>query len=293
METCRLLGINRQVYYRSIKRVRNSRQVATQVVKMVDEKRMKMPRLGTRKLYHLLQSELSALGVGRDRLFAIMKANHRQIVPRRQYHITTDSHHRFRKHKNLIEYLPIEQPEQVWVSDITYIGTREQPMYLSLVTDAYSKKVMGYDVSGSLDASGAVRAMEQAIRNRRYPKKRLIHHSDRGLQYCCNAYQELLADNEIICSMTESYDPYQNAVAERVNGILKHEFILGIKIKDLDLMKRLIQQSVQIYNQDRPHWSCRMNTPNTMHKQKSIKIRTYKTKNSTESPRCYLNNLSL
>ena len=271
METCRLLGISRQLYYRSIRRDRNSRQVATQVVKMVDEIRLKMPRLGTRKLYHLLQSEFSGLGIGRDRLFAIMKANHRQIAPKRQYHITTNSHHRFKKHKNLIEYLAIEEPEQVWVSDITYIGTREHPMYLSLVTDAYSKKIMGYDVSESLDASGAVRAMKQAMKKRRHPHQRLIHHSDRGLQYCCNAYQELLINNEVACSMTESYDPYQNAVAERVNGILKHEFILGIKINDLSLMKKLIQQSVQIYNEKRPHWSCHMNTPNFMHKQKSIK----------------------
>tara|TARA_R110000868_G_scaffold96079_2_gene264270 strand:- start:105 stop:872 length:768 start_codon:yes stop_codon:yes gene_type:complete len=249
---------------------------------MIKKVRMRMPRIGTRKLYHLLSDQLKELGVGRDRLFAIMKANHLQIVPKRQYHITTDSHHRFRKHKNLVDGLVIERPEQVWVSDITYIGNRQIPMYLSLVTDAYSKKIMGFNVSNSLSASGAIGAMRQAIQNRKYPQRPLIHHSDRGLQYCCNEYQQLLNKYKISCSMTESYDPYQNAVAERVNGILKHEFILGISTIDLTLMKKLITQSIDIYNYERPHWSCWMNTPAFMHQQETIKIKTYKTKNSTE-----------
>lgn len=241
-----------------------------------------MPRIGTRKVYHLLYDQLRKLGVGRDRLFAIMKANHLHIEPKRQYHVTTDSHHRFRKHKNLIEHLSIEEPEQVWVSDITYIGTRENPMYLSLVTDAYSKKIMGYNVSKSLSADGATSALKMAIKNRNYPKKNLIHHSDRGLQYCCDKYQEVLQKNKINCSMTESYDPYQNAIAERVNGILKHEFILGITTSDLMLMTKLIGQSIYIYNNDRPHWSCWMNVPEFMHQQNKVLIKSYKNKNSTE-----------
>ena len=245
---------------------------------MVEQVRMRMPRLGTRKLYHLLEERLSPLGVGRDRLFAIMKANNLQITPKRQYHITTDSHHRFRKHKNLIESLEINRPEQVWVSDITYIDTRINPMYLSLVTDAYSKTIMGFNVSKSLDASGVVSAMEQALKKRTYPEQRLIHHSDRGLQYCCDAYQELLSKHQVACSMTESYDPYQNAVAERINGILKNEFILGITTSDLKLMQKLIDQSVYIYNEERPHLSCSMKTPNLMHRQKTIKIESYKNK---------------
>ena len=212
-----------------------------------------------------------------------MKANNLQIAPKRQYHITTDSHHRFRKHKNMAESLDINRPEQVWVSDITYIGTRANPMYLSLVTDAYSKKIMGSNVSKSLDASGVVSAMEQALKKRRYPKQRLIHHSDRGLQYCCDAYQELLNKHKVVCSMTETYDPYQNAVAERINGILKHEFILGIATSDLKLMQKLIDQSIYIYNEERPHLSCSMKTPNSMHKQKTIKIKNYKNKILNES----------
>ena len=280
---CELLGISRQVYYRSIKRRKLKQEIATQVIAMVQEVRLKMPRIGTRKLYHLLYEQLRELGVGRDRLFSIMKANHLQIVPIKRYHVTTNSHHRFRKHKNLIESCSIHKPEQVWVSDITYIGTRENPMYLSLVTDSYSKQIMGYNVSNSLDASGALSALEMAIANRQYPKRKLIHHSDRGIQYCCDAYQQLLHSTEIACSMTESYDPYQNAIAERVNGILKHEFILGITTSDIELMDKLIKQSIYIYNHDRPHWSCWMNTPVFMHQQNKVKIKNYRKKNSTES----------
>lgn len=198
------------------------------------------------------------------------------IKPKKQYHITTNSHHRFRKHKNLIENFNIQRPEQVWVSDITYIGTRKNPMYLFLVTDAYSKKIMGYNVSDTLASTGAILALKMALRNRIYKKKTLIHHSDRGLQYCCNEYQNLLSTNEIRCSMTEKYDPYQNAVAERINGILKHEFINNISIRDKKLWGIFIENSIDIYNNQRPHYSCFMLTPYQMHKQNKIKMRTYK-----------------
>jgi len=261
--------------------MKHKQETAGQVVRLVEQVRMRMPRVGTRKLYHMLYEELQSLGVGRDRLFAILKANHLQIVPKKGYHITTDSHHRFRKHKDLIDGVIPNRPEQIWVSDITYIGNRENPMYLSLVTDAYSKKIVGHDVSNSLHATGAVTALQQAIKSRKYPRKQLIHHSDRGLQYCCDDYQQLLSRYQVHCSMTERYDPYQNAIAERVNGILKQEFILGITTNDLQSMKKLVKESIHIYNYERPHLSCQMNTPETMHKQRSIKIKTYKTKNST------------
>ena len=186
--------------------------------------------------------EFKYIKVGRDRLFKILKANHLLIKPKRQYHITTDSHHRFHKHKNIVKDLGIERPEQVWVSDITYVGTRSNPMYVALVTDAYSKKIMGYDVSDSLNASGTIRALNMAIKQRKYKEEALIHHSDRGLQYCGNDYQEVLTNKEIKCSMTEQYDPYENAVAERINGILKQEFILDVKFKDINLMQTLIKE---------------------------------------------------
>ncbi|MGO1584623.1 MAG: IS3 family transposase, partial [Mesonia sp.] len=183
-----------------------------------------MPRLGTRKLYFLLEDKLRQLKVGRDKLFRILKANHLLIIPKKSYHITTDSHHRFRKHKNKVCTVKINRPEQVWVSDITYVGKRTNPSYLALITDAYSKKIVGFNVSNSLSVEGSLQAVSMALKSRSYQNESLIHHSDRGLQYCSNDYQALLSKNGIETSMTEKYDPYENAVAERINGILKQEF---------------------------------------------------------------------
>ncbi len=223
--TCELLGYNRQVYYRSKKAFETKRNVASKVIELVNNIRMNMPRVGTRKLYYMLQESLLGLGVGRDKLFSILKANHMLVEPKRNYRITTDSNHRFKKHKNLIEHIEVSRPEQVWVSDITYIGGRGNS-YLSLITDAYSKQIMGYDLSDSLATEGSLRALDMANRKRKYRNSILIHHSDRGIQYCSNAYQESMKRKNIIVSMTESYDPYANAVAERINGILKQEFLL-------------------------------------------------------------------
>ena len=278
MATCRLFGVSRQVYYRAKQSELKRRDTATRVVDKVSEIRLSMSELGTRKLYSILYPELQNMGVGRDRLFAILKANHMLVMPKRSYHITTNSHHRFRKHKNLIENMAFSRPEQVWVSDITYIGNRDNPMYLSLVTDAYSKKIMGFNVSNSLHAKGAVSALKMAVDNRKYKNESLIHHSDRGLQYCGDKYQSMLRKEKIKCSMTEKYDPYQNAIAERVNGILKQEFIKGILVNDVALMSKLVAQSIHIYNHKRPHYSCFMNVPEEIHKQRKIKIRTYKQK---------------
>ena len=244
---------------------------------MVQQIRLELPRLGTRKLYHILKDSLGDIGVGRDRLFTILRANHMLIEPKRSYHITTDSHHRFRKHKNTAKEVSLMKPEQLWVSDITYIGNRENPMYLALVTDAYSKKIMGFDTSSSLSAAGSVRALDMAIKNRKYDYP-LLHHSDRGLQYCGGDYQAVLNKYSISCSMTEAYDPYENAIAERVNGILKQEFLGNSNNLDLKTMQNLVEDSVKRYNTKRPHYSCHYNTPEHMHQQKTIKIKTYKSK---------------
>jgi transposase InsO family protein len=276
-----LIGINRLKYYRNINKQKLIAEKVDQVIILVNEVRIKMPRLGGKKLYHLLRISLQALKIGRDKFFDILRSNRLLIKPKRQYHITTDSHHRFKKHKNLVENLEITQPEQVIVSDITYVGNRNYPMYLSLVTDAYSKKIMGYNLSKSLGAQGANSALKMAIKNRGYSKRKLIHHSDRGIQYCCDLYQKTLKKENIQCSMTEQYDPYQNEVAERINGILKQEFLCGIRTNDFDLMKILIDSSIKIYNEERPHFSNFMLTPQQMHKQAKIKMRTYR-KQKTE-----------
>lgn len=238
-----------------------------------------MPRVGTRKLYYLLESKLKSLSVGRDRLFRILRANHLLITPKRSYRITTNSHHRFRKHKNLIEHLAITRPEQVWVSDITYLGNRENPCYLSLVTDAYSKLIVGYNVSENLNTESCIKALQNAVKGREYRSHTLIHHSDKGIQYCSNEYQKTLSENGLLCSMTESYDPYQNAVAERVNGILKQEFMIDQYRVGLSEIAQIVKESIRIYNTKRPHYSSYMLTPAQMHSQQTVEIRTYK-KNS-------------
>ncbi len=204
------------------------------------------------------------------------------VKPRRSYHITTNSHHRFRKHKNIVSGMDFERPEQIWVSDITYIGNRKNPSYLALVTDAYSKKVMGYDVSNSLGVNGSLRALEMALKKRSYDDASLIHHSDRGLQYCSNEYQQILNDNAISTSMTEKYDPYENAIAERVNGILKQEFAIAAYDTDLTTKKLMVRDAVNLYNSLRPHLSNHMLTPNKMHKQNILKRKQYKSKKAEQ-----------
>ena len=274
-----MFGIDRQVYYRSIKRTKLKRTLAEQVVLLVKEQRITQPRIGTRKLYHILNNKLRELKIGRDKFFDILKANHLLIKPKRSYNVTTWSHHRFRKHPNLIKELDITKPEQVWVSDITYIGKRDRPCYLSLITDAYSKKIMGYDVSDSLSTQGCINALKMAHKNRKFKAESLIHHSDRGIQYCSDEYQHLLKKCSLKCSMTQNSDPYENAVAERINGILKQEFMIDTYHLELSLMKKLVAEVVNKYNQIRPHWSNYMLTPNLMHLQNSMKMKTYKTKN--------------
>jgi transposase InsO family protein len=279
VSACELFGVSRQVYYRSKYSLSRRQAMAAKVVELVLSVRQQMPRIGTRKLYYLLQDQLSDIGVGRDNLFAILKANHMQISPKKNYRKTTDSYHRFHKHKNLIEGIILQKPEQVWVSDITYIGYRGNHRYLALVTDAYSKKIVGYNLSSSLSADGAVKALKMGLKQRCYKTHDLIHHSDRGLQYCCDDYQKILTKKNVKCSMTEAYDPYANAVAERVNGILKQEFNLEEYNLKLPIMRSLVKDSVNVYNTKRPHLSCQMKTPEQMHSQSSIKIKTYKKQN--------------
>ena len=249
---------------------------------MVLEIRQTMPRIGAKKLYFLLNNELKQLKTGRDKFINILRANHLLIISKRSYHITTNSHHRFRKHQNQILELQIQRPEQVWVSDITYIGKRENPYYLSLVTDAYSKKIMGFNVADNMSTQSTLVALENAVKHRKDRDLSLIHHSDRGLQYCANEYQKLLNKSKIKCSMTQNSDPYENAVAERINGILKQEFNIDKYNQSLPIMKQIIKEVVEIYNNKRPHYSNFMLTPNQMHVQNQIKMRTYKTKNSSK-----------
>jgi len=241
--------------------------------------RSKMPRLGTRKLYYLLKEELIALNIklGRDVLFNFLRAEQLLIKPKRSYTRTTNSKHWMKKYPNLILNMEITRPEQVWVSDITYIKTTSGNSYLSLVTDAYSKKIMGYELLDNLSAAGPLAALGMALKNRKYNGE-LIHHSDRGLQYCSAEYVQRLKDNHINISMTRNGDPYENAIAERINGILKYEFLWIDGFKDHLQAMQIIKQSIGIYNLERPHLSCEMMTPELTHNQQKIKRKLWNKK---------------
>ena len=278
-----MFGINRQVYYRSTKRSKASRKKAEQVIELVENIRIKMPKLGGRKLYFLLSEPLKELKIGRDKFFNILRANHLLIIPKRSYHVTTNSHHRFRKHKNLVSDYQVTKPNQVWVADITYIGNRKNPSYLSLITDAYSKKIVGHHVAENLTTEGSLLALKKAIKNQEPVLKSLIHHSDRGLQYCSDEYQRILEKNNIKCSMTQNSDPYENAVAERINGILKQEFDIDKFDVETKIKRKIVDESIKIYNELRPHFSNHYLTPNQMHKQEKLKIKTYKNKNQSKN----------
>lgn len=278
-----MFGWNRQVYYRSIKRTQTRKSKASQVINLVGNLRLKMPKLGGRKLYFLLQDKLKSLKVGRDRFFDILRANHLLIIPKRSYHVTTNSHHRFKKHKNLVLDYEITKPNQVWVADITYIGNRNKPGYLSLITDAYSKKIVGHYLADNLNTESSLIALKKALKKQNPKLESLIHHSDRGLQYCSNEYQKVLKRNGVSCSMTQNSDPYENAVAERINGILKQEFDIDKHNVKTLLRRKIVDESIEIYNEIRPHFSNHYLTPNQMHNQSEIEMKTYKTKNQSKN----------
>jgi len=262
--------MSRQAYYQGLQRSVQRQQRAETVVKLVTEQRMRQPRLGTRKLHHLLREPLERAGMalGRDGMFDVLR-NARMLVPtRRAYHKTTDSHHRFRRHPNLVKEGPrqirVTGSEQLWVADITYLPTNDKFVYLSLVTDAHSRKIVGWHVHASLQTEEVAQAMKMALQGRQ-TQQTLVHHSDRGIQYCSTYYQALHRRHGITCSMTDGYDCYQNALAERVNGILKGEFLLN-RPANLLPARKMVAQAVDIYNRERPHLSLKMQTPDAVHR---------------------------
>lgn len=228
-----------------------------------------MPRLGTRKLYYLLSETLlkHSINIGRDKLFDLLAEYGLLIRRRKRKRInTTDSNHPFRKYPNLIRELTVLRPNHLWVSDITYISLVDSFCYLSLVTDAYSRKIVGYCLHPNLKKEGPLQALSMALEAWTASETEpLLHHSDRGLQYCCTDYIEMLKDKNIGISMTEKGDPYENAIAERVNGILKTEFSLDKDFEHIAAASLATITAVAIYNNQRPHSSCDYLTPEQAH----------------------------
>jgi putative transposase len=279
---CSLFGYTKQAYYKCSTGSRHRVIKQEHAKDAVLQIRRQMPRIGTRKLHFMLKEQFKTnqIKVGRDKLFTLLGKEGLLIVKRKKYTITTNSKHWMHKYPNLIKDLTIHRPEQLWVADITYLETKESNSYLHLITDAYSKQIMGYELCNDMEAGSTLKALKMAISNRQYPQEALTHHSDRGLQYCSKLYVNQLLKNNIQISMTENGDPYENAIAERINGILKDEFGLGEKLNDLADALHQTRQSIQTYNQVRPHLSCHYLTPIQMHQQQQITIKTWKKKTS-------------
>lgn len=276
---CGWFGITRQAYYQN-----NWDGISTTieedlVIQKVKEIRRYHPRMGTRKLYEMLLPFMleHQIKMGRDALFAMLSAN-QMLVRRRKRRIqTTNSFHWLRKYPNLIRNFIPTAPNQLWVSDITYwkINTGEH-LYISFITDVYSHKIVGYQVAETLEAIESIHALQMALSALRAESHlNLIHHSDRGIQYCSHAYVKLLQDYNIEISMTENGDPLENAVAERINGIIKDEYLEAYEINCLKDAKELLKAVVELYNTERPHMSISNLTPNHIHYSKT-QIKTEK-----------------
>ena len=261
-QLCHWFGYSRQGYYQHKRLVGKRQKEEEMILAMIRQFRRLQPRVGGRKLYFMLQE--CALYIGRDRLFEILRDHHMLVQRRKRYTRTTDSRHPFRYYPNLIKDIQIDRPGQVYVSDITYIHTLEGFQYLALITDYYSRKIVGYDLSSSLSIDGSLRALKMALRQTKDPST-LIHHSDRGVQYCCKAYIDLLKKHGVKISMTEQDHVYENALAERVNGILKDEFCLGDTLQSKDIARQLVKESVKIYNQCRLHMALNYRTPESVY----------------------------
>ena len=278
---CRLFGFSKQAYY---KRINRKVSVEYKEVKsLVMNVRSQLPRSGGRKIHHMISDELKAKGIkmGRDKLFEYLRSEHLLVPNRKKYHKTTNSRHWMRKYPNIIKNIEINRPEQIWVADITYLQVKKKHYYLHLITDAYSKRIVGFVLADNMQAITTLKALQMAISERMYQEK-LIHHSDRGLQYCSSIYTQTLTENNIEISMTEEYDPYENAVAERINGVLKTEFGLDTVFETYELLELQTQQSIALHNQLRPHMSIGLLTPNQAHKQREIKLKTWKQKTYTK-----------
>jgi len=246
--------------------VKDKADKEAKVKALVLAERKLLPRLGGRKTHHLItpQLQLQNLKFGRDKLFRLLRENDLLIKPRRRYIQTTNSRHWMKKYPNKAKGLQLTAPEQLWVSDITYLKTEEGNCYLSMVTDAYSRKIMGYSIADNMEASTVAEALEMGIKNRQFNHE-LLHHSDRGLQYCSKEYVSIAEAANIQMSMTEQSDPYENALAERMNRTIKEEFCLDHILKSKQIVYEAVEQAIWLYNNYRPHQSLSLKTPQQLH----------------------------
>ena len=262
---CQLFGVTRQAYYQYQWNQADTSTETIIILDLVKIIRREQPKMGTRKLLILLEEDLlrHQIKIGRDALFDLLASEGMLIRRRKRSPHTTFSNHWLRKYDNLIVGFEPYSAHQLWVCDITYIHVGDGFAYLSLITDAYSHKIVGYHLASNLSAHGSVSALRMAL-SQLPANHKLIHHSDRGIQYCSHEYVKVLKENEIHISMTQSGSPYENAMAERVNGILKGEFLKD-RYLDLHQVENEISEYIKIYNEKRPHMSCGFLTPEQAH----------------------------
>lgn len=273
-----LFGKSRQAYYQALTQADKQEMEDAIILRLVSERRKEVEKAGTTKLLLMLNESFKAhnIKIGRDKLYDLLKVHGLLLRNRKRRPRTTDSNHRFRKYPNLIREIALTKANMLWVCDITYISTSRGFAYLSLVTDAYSHKIIGHSLSRTLERTGPLSALKMALTDCSFQPYGLIHHSDRGIQYCCNEYIDLLDKYRIIISMTEKGDPYENAIAERINGILKAEFGLDKTFESFEEAAITVIKGVNVYNNVRLHASCNYLTPSQAHSKTGPLARRWK-----------------
>jgi len=263
---CKAFEITRDAYYKRRARTIKKDNIKDMVLSLIIEHRTDLPRAGGKKLYKAIIPELETSGIkfGRDKLFDLLRDYNLLIRRRKKFIHTTNSRHRFYKYGSLMKDFTPTGPNQVWVSDITYIRKTRGFCFLALITDAYSRKIVGWDLSDSLELAGCLRALKRALRQLPH-RHNLIHHSDRGIQYCSNQYVDILKKRRIRISMTEENHCYENAIAERVNGILKDEFFLDQFFQTTQYARQACENAIKLYNFKRLHLSLNYKTPEMVH----------------------------
>jgi len=257
---CSRFGVSRDAYYKHVKRKKKREEREEEALAEIRRIRKRMPKIGIKKIYYSRKEYFQNLGIGRDRLLSLARESG-LLVKRKRYHKTTDSNHRFKVHHNLLkEGLP-EEAEYILASDITYIRVNNGYIYLALVMDIKRRMILGYDLREDLSTEGPKNALKQALKSIPVSNVQVIHHSDRGIQYCSLEYQDLLRKNNIQVSMSGKGNPTENPFIERVNGILKHEFNLKSQFQSLKQALEAVKDSIHIYNFERPHWSLDLMTP--------------------------------
>jgi len=280
---CKVFGYSKQAFYKQLHTAENTAAKEATVVGLIKQKRTIWKRGSGRNLHKSLETELASnhIKMGRDKFFDLLRDNHLLIRPKRHRTKTTCSYHHFRKYANLIQNTIPSRPDQVWVSDITYLWLKQQDKfcYLSIITDLYSRKIVGHCVHDDLSVRGCMEALQQAIKAKQNNKPfSLTHHSDRGVQYCCHAYVRMLKKHKVNISMTQSGDPLENPVAERINKTIKEEFTLDRQISfcNLATAKTEIKKFIEFYNRHRPHRSVQWLTPNEAHQRTGELKRAWK-----------------